>query len=121
MVTNAVSTAQAYLPGINGTGQQARETPPTNGNTIQPGVVSSITSGATAAVDTTKQYLVSAQKAVEPHVEYAKSVAQGYLGTSKTQPEETQAKPNSEVNGGRPSIGMPIESGPRTSPVFPGA
>jgi len=106
LVTSAITTAQSYCLGSTTTGEQQ---PVKEGS--QSDIVSSITSGATVAADTTKQYLASAQKIAEPHIEQAKSAAQKYLGTQESQEApvaETQPAVTPFVVGGSGTKGTPI-------------
>ena len=54
-------------------------------------------------VETTKEYLSAAQKIVEPHVEHAKGVAQGYLGTAGTQEIPTGSDTPAASSNGLPA------------------
>ena len=78
-----------------------------HGTAAQPGLVSSIQSGAVTMVETTKEYLAAAQKIVEPHVEHAKGVAQGYLGTAGTQGDQTGSATPAASSNGRPAKSAP--------------
>lgn len=73
-------------------------------------IVSSLQSGANAAIGTTKEYLATAQEIAKPHVENAKGVAQGYLGTAGTQPVTNTPASSTGI----PATSAPLESGPHT-------
>ncbi|KAF9460094.1 hypothetical protein BDZ94DRAFT_1266655 [Collybia nuda] len=107
LASNAVNTAQAYLPssvgGILSSETSASQSPPT-------GIVSSLQSGANSAIGTTKEYLASAQEMAKPHVENAKGIAQGYLGTAGTQPIKNPPASSTGI----PATSAPLESGPHT-------
>jgi len=133
--TAAVETTREYLNGAQETTKPyieatkesviGRQTKSTNG-TSGPGVVSSLQSGATAAVETTKEYLnaaqetmkphiettkeylTAAQRTVQPHVDSAKGAAQGYLGTAGV--PGNSPVPSKDI----PATSAPLESGPHS-------
>lgn len=103
MASSAISTAQSYLP--ESVGGHANGANGTYGNDV----VSSLQSGATSALETTKEYLSVAQEAVKPHIENAKSAAQGYLGTAATEGIDTHGNPPVPQKD-IPATSAPLES-----------
>ncbi|KAF8898996.1 hypothetical protein BD779DRAFT_1486553 [Infundibulicybe gibba] len=117
LATSAISTAQNYLPTAVGGNPSPNTT--TNGSVTSnlsstaSTVASTVQAGATAAYGTTKEYLSTAQQIAQPHIENAKGVAQGYLGTAGTQGMNgTGTTPASST--GIPATSAPLESGPHS-------
>lgn len=75
-----------------------------------PDIVASLQSGAASALETTKEYLATAQETAKPHIENAKGVAQGFLGTAGMQVSDTLGKP-SVPSKDIPATSAPLESG----------
>ncbi|KAF8474310.1 hypothetical protein JB92DRAFT_3052444 [Gautieria morchelliformis] len=69
---DVLSTAQGYVSGSQG-----------NANDSQPGVSSSLQPTANAAVETSKNYLASAQEAIQPHIQSAQETVQPYLESAQ--------------------------------------
>ena len=76
--------ASAPLQSIDG------RTASTNKN-FGPGIVGSLQSSAASALGTTKEYLASAQETAQPHIENAKSMAQGFLGGEPLVPSKDKS------------------------------
>ncbi|KAF5384829.1 hypothetical protein D9615_001306 [Tricholomella constricta] len=94
MAAHAIATAQSYLPASVG-GHTSTTAQPASG------VASSIQGGAATVVDTTKEYVASAQEAVKPHIEHVKGAVQGGPATPAS-------------STGIPATSAPLESGPHT-------
>ncbi|KAJ7161392.1 hypothetical protein C8R43DRAFT_1123846 [Mycena crocata] len=83
LASSGVATAQSYLP--EGTGP--------NGALTTGDVVTGLQTGASAAIATTKEYLVAAQQTAQPHLEKAANVASSYLpGSTTTQTAPIEGK-----------------------------
>ncbi|KAF9270581.1 hypothetical protein L218DRAFT_952683 [Marasmius fiardii PR-910] len=112
MVANVAAsvnaTVQPYIAELTGATDSTTATDRSAPNGSN--VVSQLQSGATAAVQTGKEYIAAAQQAARPHFDNATNAAQNYLHNLQDQGKTGTGAPPGNI----PATTAPLESGPHT-------
>ncbi|TFK77344.1 hypothetical protein BDN72DRAFT_39509 [Pluteus cervinus] len=122
MASDATARVQAFLPlsvgSQNGDAESTTKMPTDKEaqgtSTDAGGVLSSVQGAATSVVEAGKQYLDSAQRTAQPHIDNLKGMVQGAAGTAGVQDGTPTSTASPTMPGALPGITAPLESGPHT-------